>query len=470
MQLEIYDTLAKKVRAFEPLEDNLIKMYVCGPTVYDHAHLGHARSAIAFDFIRRVFEYFGYQVYYVSNYTDIDDKMIDRANKRKISIKELADEIIQSYEDDMAVLSVRPPTLRPKATEHINDMLSMVDKLINDGFAYAVEDGVYFRVHKAANYGALSNFKLADSSTEDKSVGNKENAADFALLKLSKEHEPYWETKWGKMRPGWHIECSAMSNKYLGATFDIHGGGQDLAFPHHTNEIAQSECYSGQPFVRYWMHNGFLTIDKEKMSKSIGNFFTIKDILAQGFSGDDIRWFILQAHYRKPLEFNLDLLREAQQQVNRISVAVDGLLTLATKKGNVVTDPLIQKFVMDVFEIETQFKEALRVDINGPKAVAEFLQVIKLINSFVRENIDLQGSVIEDAVERVQRMLDVLGILQFRENTSADLGGLMDLVIELRATARANKDWATSDKIRDELKAQNIVLEDIQNGTIWKRV
>lgn len=470
--LQIYDTQTHSIRPFHPIEPGLVKMYVCGPTVYDDGHVGHARSQIVFDVIRRIFEYFGFRVFYVSNYTDIDDKMIKRAAEEGISVQELADKIIRRVEDDFRMLNILPPTVRPKATEHIDEMIRIVEGLIQKGFAYAKDSGVYFRVQKFPNYGKMTNFNLESSqSTEDD--GNpldKEHRADFALMKKSKEGEPFWETPWGKMRPGWHIECSAMSMKYLGETFDIHGGGQDLAFPHHVNEIAQSEAYTGKRFSNYFIHHGFLTTNKEKMSKSLNNFFTIKDVLKR-FDANVLRLYMMQAHYRKPLEYSIESLEEAKNQIQKFKTTLDQIVSASTKRGSFKKAEPLEELAVNAVKYELDFMKALANDFNTPDALAVLYSFLKEINKVQREVTDVDGSFWSDISNRLRRMLGVFGFSFAEQKGSGDetISELLDLIIRIRQDARSRKDWETSDKIRDQLRNAGIILEDIKGQTVWKR-
>ncbi len=468
--LQVYDTQTHSIRPFKPLEKGIVRMYVCGPTVYDNAHVGHARSQIAFDIIRRVLEYFGYKVYYVSNYTDIDDKMINRANEEGISVPELAKRIIRSVEDDFRSLGILPPTIRPKATEHIDDMVEIVKGLIDKGYAYVKESGVYFRVQKFENYGKMTNFNLEESQSveEDGNPLEKEHRADFALMKKSKEGEPYWETPWGRMRPGWHIECSAMSMHYLGETLDIHGGGQDLAFPHHVNEIAQSEAYTGKKFSNYFLHNGFVTINKEKMSKSLKNFFTIKEVL-QRFDGDTLRLFMLQAHYRKPLEYSKEGLEEAENQMKRFKTTLEQLVARTQKKGHFKKSKALEKLAEKGVMYENQFAKALANDFNTPEALSVLHSFVKDINNTIRKETENDGTFWVDISLRYKRMLSVLGLFEQTEETSETFSGLMDLLLQIRQQARSEKNWEMADHIRDQLKSLGIVLEDVKGTTVWKR-
>ncbi len=472
--LRVYNSLTNSLEDFEPIEDGKVKMYVCGPTVYDHAHMGHGRFTVVFDFIRRSLEFLGYDVTMVSNYTDIDDKMIKRANEKGISIEELADEMIKSFEDDMRALNVRPPTIRPYATKHMNEMIEMVEQLVDLGHAYSNETGVYFRVSSYPEYGKLSNRNLDEAlaQSDESETLNKESPADFALMKLSKPGEPFWDTPWGKMRPGWHIECSAMSTKYLGHTFDIHGGGQDLLFPHHENELAQSVCYSNERFVNYWLHNGFLTSNQEKMSKSLGNFFTLKEIMKKGYTGEDIRFFILTGHYRKPLEFDEEALKNAQQQVKKIKDARVMLEQLVATDGDIVQSELIETLVESSEQAITHFREAIINDFNTPNALSALHTFIKDVNTAARSGENVKGIALQGVLDRFVRMLSVLGIAEAENGGTDDkeVSGLIELIIDIRGKARKRKDWETSDAIRDKLKSLGFSLEDDKGKTVWKRI
>ncbi len=471
LEIKLYDSQTRKIRTFKPLEEGLVKMYVCGPTVYDHVHVGHARSQVFFDVMRRVLEYFGYRVFYVSNYTDIDDKMINRAKERGISVAELAKEIIASIEEDFAAIGVRPPTIRPKATEHMDRMVEIVAKLIDKGYAYVRESGVYFRVQKFQEYGKMTNFSLeqSQSADDDGNPLDKEHRADFALMKKSKDGEPYWETPWGKMRPGWHIECSAMSIEYLGETFDIHGGGQDLSFPHHVNEIAQSEAYTGKKFSNFFCHNGFLTTNNEKMSKSLNNFFTIKDVVRK-YGGDTLRLFLLQSHYRKPLEYSIKGLEEAKTQIEKIRTALNQLESKVQSGGSFERNTRLEQLAREAVSFEMDFAEALANDINTVDAIAVLHSFIKEINTALREVTGSHGTFWVDIYLRFKRMLSVLGLFEKSEvSESKDAIELVNLLIKIRQIARSKKDWELSDTIRDQLKAIGYQLEDLKTGTVWKK-
>jgi cysteinyl-tRNA synthetase len=473
-KLKVYNSYSNSLEEFIPTQDSYVTIYVCGPTVYDHAHMGHARSAIVFDFIRRSLEFFGYTVFFVSNYTDIDDKMINRANEKKITVSELAEEIIRSYEEDMIELIVQQPTVRPKATDHITEMISIVEKLIEKEFAYIVKSGVYFRVHKFKKYGKLANLKIEEMISQDEEnevITEKENQADFALMKASKKGEPSWDTPWGKMRPGWHIECSAMAKKYLGNSFDIHGGGQDLLFPHHENEIAQSEAAFNKKFANYWIHNGFLTVNKEKMSKSLSNFFTVKDILKKGYDGLTIRLFVLSAHYRKPLEFSEEELINSKKKLQRIKTAKENLEEIFKRQGSLDQSKELDKLTKKFFEYESEFKSSLLNDFNTPDAIAALFKLIREINKFCNMKIDIKGKHVHYHYRQFNNMLEVLGLsseISFVE--APDTDNLMSIILELREKARNIKDYQTSDFIRDKLKLHGFVLVDSKSGTNWKRV
>ncbi len=468
--LKIYDVQTHKTREFIPIEGNLVKMYVCGPTVYAKAHHGHGRSMVVFDFIRRVLMFLGYRVKFVSNYTDIDDKMIVQAEKDGISVAELAQKIIPAIEHDYLALNILEPNLRPLATEYIPKMEEITRVLIQKGFAYSRESGVYFRVKKFKNYGKLVNFKLEESQSAeaDENIYDKESREDFALMKLSKPKEPFWETPWGKMRPGWHIECSAMIHSLLGETIDIHGGGRDLAFPHHTNEIAQSESFTGKKFSNFFVHNGFLTINKDKMSKSTGNFKNLEEVF-ETYDGDTLRWFYLQAQYRKPLEYSEEYLRDSKTQIEKFRSTYTAFKALTRQNGEFKSPPEVVEFSLKISALLTELQSKLLNDFNSPDAIVVFQKVIKEINSFIRVAPKVSGHLFLNPLHEFQQMLFVFGILQSEDNTVDKEVEWIEEQIAIRNQARSEKDWSLSDKIRDELKERGIILEDNKSGTIWRR-
>ncbi|GAB6282135.1 MAG: cysteine--tRNA ligase [Ignavibacterium sp.] len=465
--LVIYNTLTKKKEEFKPLNPNEVKMYVCGPTVYDYFHIGNARSFINADFIRRYLEYKNYKVTFVMNLTDIDDKIIKKSIDEKKSAKEIADKYTQVFFEDIKKLKVKPATYYPKATENINEIIAMIQKLVDKNFAYVVDGDVYFDITKDTDYGKLSGKKL-----DELEVGarvevdeRKKNPLDFALWKKAKEGEPFWESPFGKGRPGWHIECSAMSCKYLGDTFDIHAGGSDLIFPHHENEIAQSESANEKPFVNYWIHFGFLNINEEKMSKSLGNFFTAREIVEK-YSADVIRLFFAQAHYAAPLNFNNELLEATKKGLEKIQNFIftinDGIKNANENNNN-------PKY--DFTKYKSEFENAMDDDFNTPKAVAVIFDFIKDTNKIISEQQNLTKSFYIKLKEFLQTtLIDVLSIASFEEeNKSSELvDDLINLLIKLRLEARQNKNYKLADQIRDELKELGIILQDSKERTTYK--
>ncbi|PLX83238.1 MAG: cysteine--tRNA ligase [Desulfuromonas sp.] len=479
MSLRLFNTLTRQKEEFRPLQPGKVGMYVCGVTVYDYCHIGHARANIVFDIIYRYLRYAGYEVNYVRNYTDVDDKIINRANERGIDSRELAEEFIRAFDKDMAALGLDLPTHQPKATEHIPEILAIIEKLIDKGLAYASGGDVYYAVDSFPGY-----LKLSGRNMEEMQAGariapgeQKRNPMDFALWKGAKPGEPAWESPWGSGRPGWHIECSAMSMKYLGASFDIHGGGKDLVFPHHENEIAQSEGANDKPFVKYWMHNGFVNVNQEKMSKSLGNFFTIRDIL-QKFDPEIVRFFILSAHYRSPIDFSDQNLKEARQGLSRF---YEGLQTAAAAvdgcpEGEATSD--------EGARLEAKFREAMDDDFNTALAIGHLFEGVRAMNRIAatkkfRKKPDLVSAVrdLHDALLRLGAVLgiflsDPAGWLQkqkFAALESLDVTAEeIDALIAERLQARGEKDFARSDEIRDGLAARGIELLDSPGGTDWK--
>ena len=469
--IKVFDTLTEEKREFKPLEDKIVRMYVCGPTVYDHAHIGHARSAVVFDVIRRWLEYKGYKVIYVRNYTDVDDKIIKRSKEEGIPWYEVAEKYIKSYEEDMRALNVKEPTYKPRVTEHIREIIEMIDGLIDKGYAYEAEGDVYFSVEKFPEYGKLSKRKIDEliAGARIEPGEKKRNPLDFALWKKSKEGEPGWESPWGIGRPGWHIECSAMSMKYLGETMDIHGGGLDLIFPHHENEIAQSEAYTGKTFVRYWIHNGFVMVNKEKMSKSLGNFFTIKDILKE-FSPDVLRLFLISTHYRSPIDFSFERLKEAERSLSRLLNFIESRkvieeLSTLEEKG--------EELNIESFRLE--FESAMDDDFNTAKALGVLFELVKSANLLkdraIKENkvaVSEKRALLE-AIDFVENILKLLGFKLEREKEKGMEDELIKLLIDVRSELRKRKAFDLADLIRDRLKELGITLEDLPSGTIYKR-
>lgn len=439
-------------------------MYLCGPTVYDFAHLGHGRSAVAFDVIRRYLEYvYGEEnVTFVTNYTDVDDKMINRANQEKITVKELANRIIPEYQKDYSDLGVKPATIQTKATEYIPQMIKIIELLEKKGFAYNLDGDLYFEIGKFKNYGKLSkqNQKELLSGARVTIDEKKKHPQDFALWKAEKHGEPSWDSPWGKGRPGWHIECSAMSRAILGQPFDIHGGGMDLIFPHHEDEIAQSEAAYDTPFCTTWLHNGFVTLDKEKMSKSLGNFFTLKDIFKQ-FRPQAVRYFFLTAHYRNPIEFNKDQLAQAENSLNRLQ---DFLLNLTRYKAPGAESKGLMKPLLQT--LKTDFETAMDDDFDTVRALSALFTFVKEINKGVTEKAFTEQET-QTTLSVLQRFDSVLNILPKLETHVTDD---VEALIAERKQARATKNWQRSDEIRDLLLKQGIVLEDTPQGTMWKKM
>ena len=472
--MKVFNTLTRKKEEFKPLEAKKISMYVCGPTVYNYIHIGNARSVIAFDTIRRYFEYRGYEVKYISNFTDVDDKMINEARKENITVPELADKFIAAYEEDTAALNIEPATYHPRATHEIKDIITFVENLINKGYAYEVNGNVYYRAKKFANYGKLSDQNIdeleegASKHIDSKEQEEKEDPIDFALWKAQKEpDEIAWDSPWGKGRPGWHIECSVMSTKYLGDTIDIHSGGQDLEFPHHENEIAQSEAETGQKFVNYWLHNGFVTVGKnqEKMSKSLHNFVTVHDIL-KIVDPQALRFYMSSVQYRRPINYSEDGLKQAKTVLDRYK----NTLRLVDDRLNDDTDPLINEdFRVDMDQAEAEFIEAMDDDFNVQNALSVVYELTSKANSHLQlEKID------KEAITRFRDLLitwiSIFGVdlnRQPQENASDDQE--IETLIAQRDKARKQKNWAESDRLRDKLTTMGIVIEDSPQGTRWHR-
>jgi len=456
--MKIYNSMTRQKEEFVPLHENTVNMYSCGPTVYNFFHLGNARPFIIFDQLRRYFEYRGYKVNFVQNFTDIDDKMINKANELGITVKELGEQYIEEYFKDAKALGIKEATHHPKATEHIEEIIKIVSTLIEKGFAYEADGDVYFQTSKFKEYGKLSKQPLEDLELGARININelKKEPLDFAVWKKQKEGEPAWESPWGMGRPGWHIECSAMANKYLGETIDIHSGGKDLMFPHHENEIAQSECANGCTFARYWMHNGFINVDNEKMSKSKGNFFTIRDI-AEHFPHRVIRFFMLTAHYRSPINFSDELLAQAQTSLERIDRCIENIeFSLNGEAGTNEADFSVYK---------EKFIAAMDDDLNTADAISVIFELVKEINTVI-DTISEKSK--KDALNLITELCDVLGILKAKENDVLDSD--IEALINERTEAKRNKNFARADEIRDILKDMGIVLEDTRQGVKWKRV
>jgi len=475
MAIKIYNTMTRRKEEFVPRDPGRAAIYACGPTTYNFFHLGNARMLVVFDTVRRYLAYRGYQVTYVQNFTDIDDKIINRAKEEGMGALELGRKYIGEYFKDAEALYIKPADVHPKATDHIPEMIEMIDKLISKGLAYAVDGDVYFEVRKFAGYGKLSGRSLDDLQAGARvDVDNrKKDPMDFALWKAAKPGEPFWESPWGQGRPGWHIECSAMSLKYLGAGFDIHGGGGDLVFPHHENELAQAEGYlSAEPFARYWMHNGFITVNQEKMSKSLGNFFTVRDITAK-YSGQIIRFYLVGTHYRSPLDFDDQKLEMSKKSLERLYTSCALIKEALSREGlDGVSDS--GGLEQTIQEVEHAFVDAMDDDFNTALAIASLFDLSKEVNSFLADyRPTAQGhQVLRDALSTFAKLGEVLGIdlLQMDKSEEDNLADeLMELIISIRGQARQNKDWATADKIRNGLKEIGVILEDTPQGVRWKR-
>ncbi|MBO5335632.1 MAG: cysteine--tRNA ligase [Lachnospiraceae bacterium] len=468
--MQIYNTLSKKKEEFVPIEPGKVKMYVCGPTVYNLIHIGNARPMIVFDTVRRYMEYKGYEVNYVSNFTDVDDKIIKKAIEEGVDANVISERYIEECKKDMAAMNVKPATTHPKATEEICGMLDMIQTLIEKGHAYAAADGtVYFRTRSFKEYGKLSHKNLDDLQGGNRSLlvsgeDQKEDALDFVLWKPKKEGEPYWESPWCNGRPGWHIECSVMSKKYLGEEIDIHAGGEDLVFPHHENEIAQSEAANGKNFAKYWMHNAFLNIDNKKMSKSLGNFFTVRDI-SEKYDLQVLRFFMLSAHYRSPLNFSADLMEAAKNGYERIVTSVDNLKFLL---GNAQAECLTEaeeKLLAEAKGFVAKFDEAMDDDFNTADALSAIFELVKFVNTNASaENSKVYLTALKDMVVMLS---DICGLIVDKKEEMLDAD--IEALIAERQAARKAKNFARADEIRDELLAKGIVLEDTREGVKWKR-
>lgn len=468
--MKIFNTLTRRKEEFVPLEPGKVKMYVCGPTVYNFIHIGNARPMIIFDTVRRYFEYKGYEVNYVSNFTDVDDKIIKKANEEGVDPSVISERYIAECKKDMAALNVKPATTHPQATKEIGGMLDMIQTLIDKGHAYVAEDGtVYFRTKSFKEYGKLSHKNIDELQSgfrEIKVTGEegKEDPNDFVLWKPKKEGEPYWESPWCKGRPGWHIECSVMSKRYLGDQIDIHAGGEDLIFPHHENEIAQSECANDKTFANYWMHNGFLNIDNVKMSKSLGNFFTVREI-TEKYDPQVLRFFMLSAHYRGPLNFSADLMQASKNGLDRILNGVEKLCDLEKKaeaKG------MNQEEEAKVAEAKNQiqkFEAAMEDDFNTADAITAIFELVRLSNSTANEAASKEY--VTYLKETIEKLCDVLGIIT--EKKEEVLDEEIEALIQARQQARKEKNFALADEIRGRLSDMGIILEDTREGVKWKR-
>lgn len=459
--MKIYNTLTRKKEEFVPIDKDNVKMYSCGPTVYDYFHIGNARPFIIFDTMRRYLEYIGYKVTFVQNFTDIDDKMIKRANDEGITVKELGERFIAEYYKDAQAIGVNKATIHPKATENIDAIIDTVKKLVDNGYAYNVDGNVYFSTKKFKEYGKLSKQPLEEleAGARIDVSEHKNDPMDFALWKAKKDGEPFWQSPWGEGRPGWHIECSAMANKYLGETIDLHSGGQDLIFPHHENEIAQSECANCKPFSNYWMHNGYINIDGKKMSKSLGNFFTVRDILKE-YDGEIIRFFMLSAHYRSPINFADTLMEQAKSAVERVYTCIENLEFIKESAPDVPCD---DELSAKLSGFRDKFRAAMDDDLNTADAISVIFDLVYIANTEITK--DSGKAAIELALSLIRELGGVLGL--FVKETKKSLDAEVEELINKRNEARAAKDWATADAIRDKLKEMNIILKDTKDGVKW---
>lgn len=459
--MQIYNTQSRKKEEFVPIEPGKVSIYCCGPTVYNYFHIGNARPFIVFDTLRRYFEHKGYEVKFVQNFTDIDDKMIRRANEEGITVKELGERFIEEYYKDADALGIERATVNPKATEHIPEIIAMIEKLVAKGLAYACDNGdVYYNTQAFPGYGKLCGQNLEDleSGARIDVDPNKKHPMDFALWKAQKPGEPAWDSPWGKGRPGWHIECSAMSTKYLGETIDIHCGGKDLVFPHHENEIAQSEGATGKPFVHYWMHNGFINVDNQKMSKSLGNFFTVRDI-SKEFDLEAVRMFMLGAHYRSPINFSREMIEQAKASLDRLYTARDHYAFLLENAKDGEMGEKENDLLAKVQAAREGFDAAMDDDLNTADAIGKLFELVRAANAGLDEH--SPKAAVKAVLDTLDELAGVLGILS--RKTSADDAKVQELLAQ-RAEARANKNWAESDRLRDEIVAMGYVLKDTKQG------
>ena len=468
--MKIYNTMTRQKEEFVPIREGKVGIYVCGPTVYDYIHIGNARPMIVFDTLRRYLTYKGYEVNYVSNFTDVDDKIIKRANEEGVDASVISERYIKEVKKDMKDMNVQEATTHPKATEEIPDMIAMVETLIQKGYAYEVNGTVYFRTRQFQEYGKLSHKNLDDLRSGNRSLkvsgeDEKEDSLDFVLWKPKKEGEPFWDSPWGEGRPGWHLECSCMSKKYIGDVIDIHAGGEDLIFPHHENEIAQSEAANGTEFARYWMHNAFLKINNEKMSKSLGNFFTVREI-GEKYPLQVIRFFMLSAHYRSPLNFSDDMVEAAKNGLNRILTAYEKVSDMADKAAEQELSAEEQENSKKIDALKEKYEAAMDDDLNTADAISVIFELVKLSNTTVSETSSKQYC--QKLVTVIRQLCDILGIEVTREEQLLDTD--IERLIEERQQARKNRDFARADEIRNQLLEQGIALEDTREGVKWKKI
>ena len=465
MSIQIYNSLTRQKETFVPLEEGKVKMYVCGPTVYNYIHIGNSRPVIVYDTVRRYLQYAGFDVKFVSNFTDVDDKIIKAANELGEEVSELTERFIGAYFEDVTALGCKKADAHPRVTEHMDDIIEFVQVLVDKGFAYESQGDVYYRTRKFDGYG-----KLSHQDIDELKIGarieageKKEDALDFALWKAAKPGEIFWESPWGQGRPGWHIECSVMAREHLGDTIDIHAGGQDLTFPHHENEIAQSESYTGKQFARYWMHNGYINIDNEKMSKSLGNFVLVNDIRQQ-IDPQVLRFFMLSVHYRHPINFAKDLVDAASAGLERLMTAYANVLHRQTATTGLGEN--VEEWIAKIAGVRVQFEEAMNDDFNTANAISTLFELARLANTYLTES-NTSDEVLAQFLATFDAIGEVLGIRFVPEEALLDEE--IDALIEERIQARKNRDFARGDEIRDQLQAMGIILEDTRQGTRWKR-
>lgn len=466
MAIKFYNTLTRSKEEFKPIEDGKVKMYVCGPTVYNYIHIGNARPAIVFDTVRRYLQYRGFKVKYVSNFTDVDDKLIKAARELGEDVPTIADRFIQAFFQDVSALGVLKADVHPRVMENMDIIIEFIETLIAKGYAYESEGDVYFRTRKFEDYGKLSHQPIDELRLGARiEVGEKkQDPLDFALWKAAKEGEIFWESPWGKGRPGWHIECSAMAKKYLGETIDIHAGGQDLTFPHHENEIAQSEALTGKTFANYWLHNGYIQIDNEKMSKSLGNFVLVHDIIKQ-IDPQVLRFFMLSVHYRNPINFSQELLDSAKSGLDRIRTAYENLQYRKESSTGLTNND--EQWLQGIEELHEQFITEMDDDINTANAISVLFELAKQANIYLRED-HTSPEVIKAFLQQFENLSGVLGIKLQKEHELLDEE--IEALIQKRIDARKNRNFVMADQIRDQLKEMNIILEDTPQGTRWKRM
>lgn len=464
--MKVYNTLTRRKEELNPITPGEVKIYACGPTVYNYIHIGNARPLCVFDVLRRYLEYRGYKVYFVQNFTDIDDKIIRRANEEGLTFSEVSEKYIKEFWVDAKGMNIREATIHPKATENIDEIIAIISALVEKGYAYEAQGDVYFSPAKFAEYGKLSHQPLEELEAGARiNIGEvKKEPMDFVLWKAAKPGEPSWESPWGQGRPGWHIECSAMVRRYLGETIDIHCGGQDLIFPHHENEIAQSECCNGVPFAHYWMHNGFINVDNQKMSKSLGNFFTVRDV-AKEYGYEPIRYLMISSQYRSPINYSIDIIEQCKAALSRLYSCRDSLdfaLKNAVKEAGADDDAVIEKLE----ERRKQFEDAMDDDLNTADALAAVYELVRDINTRVTTGVHSR-KLCEHASDLFDTLCGILGLV-YNRTANKNLDTEIEALIEQRNLARKAKNWAEADRIRDELKERNIILEDTPQGVKWK--